>query len=1136
VVSWLFGVPLALTLTLYLVLLITPVPLPFISNQVRDLVVASLPPDSELELGEMALALERYVYPVIQFRPVVYTDTRSGAKVRMDALEVGFSPIRALWGQPGATVTIVGPHIQVNQDLFGPRLASINVLPNETGGPPTVQIIEGADAFPEVNISSEGVDVLGELPPSALAMRSDNDWLIYNLEAAEEGIAGIVEQAQLERFSRLVIRDGTLDMNDALYGLFRTFHDITLDIAPTRDGNAVEGEFSAEFGGTVMNGNVERLVEEDGGSRLLASVTNLDFASFMPFINDPVQMIALVGSGALSVDVAFDPDGKVEGGTFHADVTGTDLRIEDDLFPVASSILEIDWEPEDARFDLAEAQISIGESSGWVSGVFKLGLDEKFGPTVAISTEGRDISIHSELGAPETPFEKLSFRGWSAPLYGALGIEHFSASKADGARLVSTGRADMLREGLGFDLSIAGEGITADDLKRLWPYFIATESRDWFVKNVVGGRIKNSTMRYDFPVGTIGKKGEEKPLPPNSMWIDIVGTGVQVIPAAGMAPISIDGETRLQMRDNKFTVAADGGTLQTGNGPIDVANAALVMGSDDPDERLIEISGDVSAGIPALLALAREQQPGLLDGSGLPFNLDALAGRLSVSLVSTIVLDPEGQTKRLDYAANGIVQDFNSSEPLDSHTIANGQLSFVASQAGYRISGQAEVDGLPADLLIEGDLEEGAAPPSMLLSATLDSEDFAAMGFDVSEFIDGTIKFVARPMPDSSMQMAVDITDAAVTLEDLGISKAAGVEGALQAEILQDGELTELSQVDVAFADVRLQGALSFHNEEGLKSADFTTFALSPGDDAQLSLAPVAGGYQVRLRGRQLDLKPMLKRFFSLEEGSTGGPQATAISQTLVIDAELDRALGHFRTTAFNLDLDMALRGTDIQRAELQAQFGNNRSVSVTTNPTPEGKVLSVAFNDLGSMLRLMGIYPNIEGGEGSLVLETFAERKIDRGKFILGEFAIVDEDNVKEILGNNRESQRLISNQNKLQFRGGEADFVRRSDRIEIREAILAGDSVGGTARGFIYTDSRQYDLAGTYVPLFGLNNVFQKLPIFGPLLGGREGEGLFGVTFAIQGPLDSPDFKVNPVSALVPGVLRRIFEYRAKEQPRQQ
>ena len=59
------------------------------------------------------------------------------------------------------------------------------------------------------------------------------------------------------------------------------------------------------------------------------------------------------------------------------------------------------------------------------------------------------------------------------------------------------------------------------------------------------------------------------------------------------------------------------------------------------------------------------------------------------------------------------------------------------------------------------------------------------------------------------------------------------------------------------------------------------------------------------------------------------------------------------------------------------------------------------------------------------------------------------------------------------------------------------------------------------------------------GRLLGpfaGRDGEGLFGVTFAIRGPLDKPDFRVNPLSALAPGAFRRMFEYRAREIPESQ
>ncbi|MDP1730602.1 MAG: AsmA-like C-terminal domain-containing protein [Devosia sp.] len=1135
VAAWLFGVPALLLLALYLVLLFTPIPLPFINSQVRNLVLTSMHEGSQLELGDMALALEAYAWPVIKFSPVVYTDTNSGAKVRMDALEVGFSPVRALVGQPGATVTIVGPHLQVNQDLFGPRLSSFEIVPDPEGGRPTVRIIEGAAAFPEVGISAGGVDVRGALPTVGPQLRSDNDWLIYNLEAAGNGIASIIEQANLGRFSRLIVRGGTLDMNDALYGLFRTFEDISLDIAPSADGKVAEGHFSADFGGTVMNGILERVFEQDGQPRLKVSITNLDLASFLPFIDDPEAMISVVGPSAISIDVGFDSaTGEIEDGLFHVDMTGTDLRVEDDYFPIATSIMEIKWEPAIGQFTMAEAQLTIGESSGKMSGVFVLGLDDLYGPTVGMSMKGSDVRIHSELGAPETPFSEMSFSGWSAPLYGAMGIDRFEAVKADGARLASTGRVDMLRRGMGFDMTIAGEGITADDLKRLWPYFIASDTRDWFVKNVVDGKVKSSTMKYSFPVGSLATKGEDKPIPKNGMYIDITGIGVKIIPAEGMAPISIEGETRLEVRDNAVTIAADGGTVMTSGGPIAVANAAMVMGSEHPDERIIEISGDISGGIAALVALAKDQQPELLKSGDLPVDLEALEGNLSLALVSTIVLDKKGETKSLDYAINGVVQDFASTVPLDNHSIANGQLSFIASQAGFRVAGQAEVDGLGADVVVEGKLEEGAPPPTTLLSASLEAEDLEKMGFDASEFISGKIKFVAKPMPDGSIQMAIDLEDAQVTIKDLGITKAAGVPGSLQTAVKRRGSLTELSQIDVAFGEVRLAGSLEFEDKNGLQSAEFSSFALSEGDHAQLSLTPIRDGYQVRLRGDQLDLKPMLKRFFGLGEGSTGGPQATSFNQTIAVDVELKRALGFYKTTAFNLDLDLVLRGADLQRASLQTQLGGERSLSVTTNATPDGKVMSVAFNDLGTMLRLIGIYPNIEGGDGSLVLQTLSEQKVDVGTFTLRNFAVVDEANVAQILGNHQESRQLISRQNKLEFRSGEVKFIRRKDRVEVQEAILTGDSVGGTARGFIYTDTRQYDLTGTYVPLFGLNNVFQKLPIFGPLLGGREGEGLFGVTFAVRGPLDKPDFKVNPVSALVPGAFRRMFEYRAREAPR--
>ncbi|MDO8360008.1 MAG: hypothetical protein Q7T08_08205, partial [Devosia sp.] len=394
----------------------------------------------------------------------------------------------------------------------------------------------------------------------------------------------------------------------------------------------------------------------------------------------------------------------------------------------------------------------------------------------------------------------------------------------------------------------------------------------------------------------------------------------------------------------------------------------------------------------------------------------------------------------------------------------------------------------------------------------------------------GTVGFVAKPSSDGALQMAVDLKGAAINLKDLGIAKQAGTPGMLKATIRQKGDVADISDIDLGFGDVRIEGSLEYDAKKGLQSAEFTSFALSPGDAAQLSMTPIKDGYQLRIRGDQLDLKPMLKRFFSLDQGA-GGPAATTFTQTIAVDAELKRALGFYKTNAYNVSLDLALKGSDLRKVSLQAQLGGDRSLSVATNPTPDGKTLSVVFNDLGSVLRLVGVYAQVEGGAGSLVLQQNATTKIDEGQFTIKDFAIVDEKNVAEILDTHAESRQLIAKQNKLAFRSGKVSFTRRVDRIQVNDAVLSGDSVGGTAKGFIYTDSKQYDLVGTYIPMFGLNNAFGKL--FGPLGGGSDG-GLFGVTFAVKGPLDKPDFKINPMSALVPGAFRSLFEYRAKEQPR--
>src|SRR5262249_5694235 len=67
---------------------------------------------------------------------------------------------------------------------------------------------------------------------------------------------------------------------------------------------------------------------------------------------------------------------------------------------------------------------------------------------------------------------------------------------------------------------------------------------------------------------------------------------------------------------------------------------------------------------------------------------------------------------------------------------------------------------------------------------------------------------------------------------------------------------------------------------------------------------------------------------------------------------------------------------------------------------------------------------------------------------------------------------------------------------------------------------------LRGTLVPLYGPNNLLGQLPIVGLFLGGEK-EGLVGITYQVVGKPGNPVLRINPISALAPGILRKVFEF---------
>ncbi len=104
--------------------------------------------------------------------------------------------------------------------------------------------------------------------------------------------------------------------------------------------------------------------------------------------------------------------------------------------------------------------------------------------------------------------------------------------------------------------------------------------------------------------------------------------------------------------------------------------------------------------------------------------------------------------------------------------------------------------------------------------------------------------------------------------------------------------------------------------------------------------------------------------------------------------------------------------------------------------------------------------------------------------------------------------------------------------DLVPVRRQHKADSE--GVAEGLVRKKDGAIDITGTMVPAQGINGFLDDVPLFGQILTGGKGGGIFGVTFAMGGTISKPRTQVNPLSVFAPGILREMFEYKGTCAPR--
>ena len=80
-------------------------------------------------------------------------------------------------------------------------------------------------------------------------------------------------------------------------------------------------------------------------------------------------------------------------------------------------------------------------------------------------------------------------------------------------------------------------------------------------------------------------------------------------------------------------------------------------------------------------------------------------------------------------------------------------------------------------------------------------------------------------------------------------------------------------------------------------------------------------------------------------------------------------------------------------------------------------------------------------------------------------------------------------------------------------------------------YQDVNVTSLRGTLIPAKTLNRMISKIPLIGDIVIPKEvGEGLFGISFKIKGPLGKTKTTINPIRTITPRFIQKIIDRNKK------
>src|SRR6266581_4312608 len=674
-------------------------------------------------------------------------------------------------------------------------------------------------------------------------------------------------------------------------------------------------------------------------------------------------------------------------------------------------------------------------------------------------------------------------------------------------------------------LGFAGTPMSASALKRMWPTLIVPEVREWVIERVERGALQRIEVGVNSPVRNLSRRGP--PIPDDGLAVNIVAHGVTLHPVDEL-PLVRDADLKAHVTGRTATVTIGQSVADTPSGrKLNISDFVFEVPDMAPKPAPARVKFRIEGPVPAAAEILASDR--LSEFSGTLIDPNSSKGTVAAQVTLGLPIKRELTKADTTYAITADLGGFAADKLVMNQKLEADKLKVVANNGGYQVKGDVKINGQPASLDYRKPSEGDA---DVKLQATLDDASRARLGLDLGPAVSGAIPIkligkIGGPDRDSRMGIEADLT--ALKLDNIlpGWFKVPGKPSRAVFNVVQKQQSTRLEDIVIDGGGASIKGSLEVDQNGDLMNASFPTYSPSEGDRTSLKAERGPDGVvKVTMRGDVFDGRGFIKSAIS---GKEADPKSKTRSIDFDVDLKLGAVAGFYGEALRSVDCKLSRRNGTIRSFALSGKLGRDTPLTGELRGHAQGRdVIYLETNDAGAFFRFTDTYAKMVGGQLAFAMDPpTVEPSAKEGLINVRDFSVKGESSLDRVAAGGPGGV-----QNGIAFSRLRAEFARQNGQLTIREGVVKGPLIGATIEGSIDYPGNQVRMSGTFVPMYGLNNMFGQLPIVGLFLGGGSNEGLIGVTYEVVGTPGQPVLRVNPISAMAPGVLRKIFEFNTGKQ----